>query len=94
MRAAIRARWLAVYRPGMTRVSIITGGAGGMGLATAKIVGQERTLVLCDVRQDRLDAASAALSDLGITATAVNCDVTDRDAVARLFETASAIDSA
>jgi NAD(P)-dependent dehydrogenase (short-subunit alcohol dehydrogenase family) len=62
-----------------------------MGQATAKIVGQDRTLVLCDVRQDRLDAASAALSDLGITATVVNCDVTDRDAVARLFETASAI---
>ena len=34
-----------------------------MGQATAKIVGQDRTLVLCDVRQDRLDAASAALSD-------------------------------
>ncbi|WP_163749871.1 SDR family oxidoreductase [Mycolicibacterium helvum] len=75
----------------MSRVSIITGGAGGMGQATAAIVGQDHTLVLCDVRQDRLDAASAALSDLGITATAVNCDVTDRDAVGRLFETASAI---
>ncbi|BBY65860.1 oxidoreductase [Mycolicibacterium helvum] len=62
-----------------------------MGQATAAIVGQDHTLVLCDVRQDRLDAASAALSDLGITATAVNCDVTDRDAVGRLFETASAI---
>jgi NAD(P)-dependent dehydrogenase (short-subunit alcohol dehydrogenase family) len=62
-----------------------------MGRATAKIVGQDRALVLCDVRQDRLDAASAELSELGITATAVNCDVTDRDAVGGLFETAAGI---
>ena len=66
----------------MSRVSVITGGAGGMGLATAKIVGRDHTVVLCDVRQDRLDAAAAALKDLGVIATAVNCDVTDRDAVA------------
>lgn len=75
----------------MTRVSVITGGAGGMGLATAKIVGQDHELVLCDVRQDRLDSAAATLTDLGITATAINCDVTDRDAVAGLFDTAAGI---
>jgi NAD(P)-dependent dehydrogenase (short-subunit alcohol dehydrogenase family) len=75
----------------MTRVSVITGGAGGMGLATAKIVGKDHELVLCDVRQDRLDAAAGVLSDLGITATAINCDVTDRDAVTRLFETATGV---
>jgi NAD(P)-dependent dehydrogenase (short-subunit alcohol dehydrogenase family) len=62
-----------------------------MGLATAKIVGRDHTVVLCDVRQDRLDAAAATLTDLGMTPTAVNCDVTDRQAVARLFETASGL---
>ncbi|KAA0108828.1 SDR family oxidoreductase [Mycolicibacterium sp. P1-5] len=75
----------------MTRVSVITGGAGGMGLATAKIVGQDHRLVLCDVRQDRLDAATGVLTGLGITATAINCDVTDRSAVTRLFEAAAGI---
>jgi NAD(P)-dependent dehydrogenase (short-subunit alcohol dehydrogenase family) len=70
------------------RVSVITGGAGGMGLATAKIVGRDRTLILCDVRQDRLDAAAAALQDLGMKSTAVNCDVTDRRAVEDLLDTA------
>lgn len=75
----------------MASVSVITGGAGGMGLATAKIIGREHTVVLCDVRQERLDAAQAALDDLGITATSVYCDVTDRDAVTRLFETASGL---
>jgi NAD(P)-dependent dehydrogenase (short-subunit alcohol dehydrogenase family) len=72
----------------MNRVSVITGGAGGMGVATAKIVGRDHTLVLCDVRQDRLDDAAATLKDLGIDATAVNCDVTDRAAVADLLGTA------
>lgn len=73
----------------MTRVSVITGGAGGMGTATAKIVGRDHTVVLCDVRQDRLDVAQSQLSDLGIVATAVNCDITDRQAVDELFDTAS-----
>ncbi|WP_459971922.1 SDR family oxidoreductase [Mycobacterium sp. MUNTM1] len=72
----------------MNRVSVITGGAGGMGLATAKIVGRDHTLVLCDVRQDRLAAAATTLQDLGIAATAVDCDVTDRRAVKDLLGTA------
>ena len=62
-----------------------------MGVATAKIVGRDHMLVLADIRQDRLDAAAATLADLGITATAVHCDVTDRDAVTRLFQTAAGI---
>ncbi|WAJ45469.1 SDR family oxidoreductase [Mycobacterium sp. Aquia_216] len=73
----------------MNRVSVITGGAGGMGLATARIVGRDHAVVLCDVRQDRLDNAAATLKDLGILATVVNCDVTDRGAVADLFATAT-----
>ncbi|MDO3635115.1 SDR family oxidoreductase [Mycolicibacterium arseniciresistens] len=72
----------------MESVSVITGGAGGMGLATAKLLGRQHRIVLCDVRDDRLDAATAALDDLGITATAVHCDVTDADAVAALLKSA------
>jgi NAD(P)-dependent dehydrogenase (short-subunit alcohol dehydrogenase family) len=75
----------------MNRVSVITGGAGGMGLATAKIVGRDHTVVLCDVRQDRLDSAAATLDGLGMTPTAVNCDVTDRGAVADLLDTANGL---
>jgi NAD(P)-dependent dehydrogenase (short-subunit alcohol dehydrogenase family) len=75
----------------MNQVSVITGGAGGMGLATAKVVGRDHTVVLCDIRQDRLDTAAATLKDLGVAATAVNCDVTDRQAIARLLETASGL---
>ncbi|OBH10495.1 oxidoreductase [Mycobacterium sp. E1747] len=60
-----------------------------MGLATARIVGRDHALVLCDVRRDRLKAAVAALEELGMASTAVDCDVTDRAAVAGLLETAT-----
>ncbi|WP_418002748.1 SDR family oxidoreductase [Mycobacterium sp. PDNC021] len=77
----------------MTRVSVITGGASGMGTATAKVVGQDHAVVLADVRQDRLAKAAAELADLGIAATIVNADVTDRAAVNRLFVTATGLGS-
>lgn len=72
-------------------MTVITGGAGGMGVETAKIVGRDHTVVLCDVRQDRLDTAVATLRELGVTATTVNCDVTDRAAVDELFDTAAGL---
>ncbi len=75
----------------MLEVSVITGGAGGMGLATAKIVGRDRVVVICDVRQDRLDAAVMQLEKLGVACSAVACDITDRNSVAGLVESASAI---
>lgn len=60
-----------------------------MGLATAKIVGRDHAVVLCDVRQDRLTTAAATLQDLGIAPTVVHCDVTDRRAVADLLGAAA-----
>ncbi|WP_046322279.1 SDR family NAD(P)-dependent oxidoreductase, partial [Mycobacterium sp. UM_Kg1] len=70
-------------------VAVITGGGGGMGSATAKIVGRDQPVVLCDVRQDRLAATVAALKDFDVTS--VHCDVTDREAVAALFDVAGGI---
>lgn len=62
-----------------------------MGQATARVVGREHAVVLCDVRQDRLDTAAAVLRDDGITATPVHCDVTDPQAVDRLFKETAGI---
>ncbi len=59
-----------------------------MGLATARI-GRDHQLVLCDVSQDRLDAAVVELSALGIEADTVLCDVTDMAVVRRLMDRAS-----
>mgnify|MGYP000182736294 CR=1 FL=1 len=73
----------------MNRVCVITGGAGGMGLATACTVGRDHTVVLADVRADRLDTAAATLADRGVTASVVHADVTDPAAVAQLLDTAA-----
>lgn len=75
----------------MGRVVIITGGAGGMGLATAKLMGRDHIPVLYDNRADRLRAAGRALAELGIEATTVHGDVTDLGRVAELFDTAAGL---
>lgn len=72
----------------MTNVSVITGGAGGMGLATAKIVGRNHFVVLSDVSQERLDVAKAELAKLGIKSETVVSDITDLASVEVLVKTA------
>lgn len=59
-----------------------------MGVATAAVVGRDHTVVLGDVRTDRLDAAAATLAEAGVEAVAVECDVTDPPAVEALFDAA------
>ena len=64
------------------KVVVITGSAGGIGLALAKKFGQDGAkVVVSDVSQDRLQIALNALSDLGISAHACACDVTRRSEV-------------
>ena len=72
-------------------MTVITGGAGGMGTATAAVVGRDHAVVLADVRAERLDAAVATLKDRGISAIGVLADVTDPDAVGAVFDTASGL---
>jgi NAD(P)-dependent dehydrogenase (short-subunit alcohol dehydrogenase family) len=62
-----------------------------MGLAAAKIIGRDRTVVIADVRNDRLDAAAAELDALGIACTAMSCDITDPTAVAEMASTAAGL---
>lgn len=73
----------------MTTVAIITGGAGGMGLATAKILGRDHHLLLADVNQERLDGAVAELQALDLTANSALCDITDSTSVDSLFTRAA-----
>lgn len=69
----------------MKKITVITGGAGGMGLATAKILGRDHHIVICDVNQQRLDAAIAELTQLGVSCSSMVCDITNRDSVDALF---------
>lgn len=73
----------------MAKTAVITGGAGGMGLATARLLGVDHRIVLADLDQERLDSAAAALADAGIEAGTFVCDITDRDSVDGLIRDAA-----
>jgi NAD(P)-dependent dehydrogenase (short-subunit alcohol dehydrogenase family) len=74
-----------------TTVAVVTGGAGGMGLATAKVLGRDHAVVISDIRQEALDAAVSELAGLGIKAEAVVADITDRGSVDALLRQAGSL---
>src|SRR5690606_19420181 len=60
---------------------LITGGAGGMGLACASLMGaQGDSILLTDAGAPALDAAVAELARAGIAADAFVCDLADAGA--------------
>src|ERR1700722_6002124 len=66
------------------KIAFITGGASGFGLALAQVFGREgMTVVIADVRQDRIDQSIEALRKDGVAADGVQLDVTDRTAYGR-----------
>lgn len=64
-------------------VAVVTGGARGIGFEAAKALGScGAHVVLIDLDQGVLDAAVAALSDVGVTSVSTRpLDVTDPDAL-------------
>ena len=76
----------------MVHTAIITGGTGGMGLATAKALGRDHRVVLADLDQSRITAAVEELRALGIDALGEVCDITRPDSVEALFALAEAGD--
>jgi NAD(P)-dependent dehydrogenase (short-subunit alcohol dehydrogenase family) len=66
----------------MDRVHVITGGAGGMGLASARRLAATGAVLLADVSQSALEIASTALNAEGIAAETVVCDVSAENDIA------------
>lgn len=60
-----------------------------MGLATAKVIGRDHHVVICDIDQDRLNAATAELHEQNISCDSVVCDITDRASVGAAFRFAA-----
>jgi NAD(P)-dependent dehydrogenase (short-subunit alcohol dehydrogenase family) len=67
--------------------AVITGGASGIGLATAQVLAAKGAkLVLADVEEGALDAAVQSLRDGGADAHGVICDVRSLEAVEALAD--------
>ncbi|MGH7947616.1 MAG: SDR family NAD(P)-dependent oxidoreductase [Candidatus Binataceae bacterium] len=71
------------------KVAVITGGASGIGFATAKALATRGVkLVIADIEQSALDNAVATLSRSGAKVEGVVCDVGDFKSVQTLADTA------
>jgi NAD(P)-dependent dehydrogenase (short-subunit alcohol dehydrogenase family) len=70
-------------------VSVITVGAGGMALATARLVGATQFVGLADVSKPRLDLAQTALEEGGTQGAAFQCNINERSAVDELLQFAA-----
>src|SRR3954454_15943566 len=69
------------------RVALVTGASSGMGLATAQAFAEAAAaVVLADIDQDALRAATEALTAAGHEAIGVGCDVADEAQVAAMVE--------
>jgi len=72
--------------PELRPVAVITGAAGGIGAATARLLGHTHRLVLTDVNGDRLHALHTILADEGHRADCLPGDLADADTAQALAE--------
>jgi len=72
------------------KTAIVTGGARGMGLATAMILAADHHIVLTDVDETSLGQAVAQIEANGGSAEFVVADITSRDQVDAVFAVAAA----
>jgi NAD(P)-dependent dehydrogenase (short-subunit alcohol dehydrogenase family) len=69
------------------QVALITGASSGMGLATARaFAAAGASVVLADINEDSLRAATDSLTANGHQTLGIACDVADEDQVAALVE--------
>jgi NAD(P)-dependent dehydrogenase (short-subunit alcohol dehydrogenase family) len=72
-------------------ILVITGGAGGMGLACARALADRGRLLLVDLREDLLDQARKALGAQGAVVDTLSCDVTSATDVAAVADRVSGL---
>ena len=70
----------------MKKISVITGGHGGMGKAIAKELGKDSALVLAARSKKKLLAAQAELQELGYEVYTFTVDISNEARVKELAE--------
>jgi NAD(P)-dependent dehydrogenase (short-subunit alcohol dehydrogenase family) len=70
---------------------IVVIGAGSIGQAIARRVGVGKQVLLADLRQENSDAAAKVLSEAGFEVSTAIVDVSSRESVRSLIDTASAM---
>ncbi len=71
------------------KVAIVTGGAGGIGEATARMYAQKGAhLVLADIKDNVAEVAASIARDYGIQAVGVQADLTNPDDMDNIVNTA------
>ena len=72
-----------------SKTALVTGAGSGIGLACAEIFARAgANVAICDVEQDRLDAALSDLATHGTQCFGQLCDVSNAAAVANFFQSA------
>jgi NAD(P)-dependent dehydrogenase (short-subunit alcohol dehydrogenase family) len=66
------------------KVSVITGGGSGMGLATAKILGRDSKVVIVGRHKAKLEHAASELGTQGIEVLPFACDLADSESTGML----------
>ena len=74
----------------MKNVNVVIG-AGSIGQAIARRVSAGKHVLLADLRRENADAAARVLGDAGFEVSTATVDVSSRESVHALVETATAI---
>jgi NAD(P)-dependent dehydrogenase (short-subunit alcohol dehydrogenase family) len=72
------------------KISVVTGGSGGMGRACARLLAKHGPVIIADLKAGDVEAAAAALRAGGAEVTAAVCDVSSAASVAALAQKAAA----
>src|ERR1700741_3634295 len=76
-----------------TKEVIVVIGAGSIGQAIARRVSAGKHVLLADLRQENADAAAKVLSEAGFEVSTTTVDISSRESVRALVNTATAIGS-
>lgn len=74
-----------------SKVFVVTGGASGLGAASAHRLGLRGIVLLCDIDSSGMARVAGEMRSEGMRVETIDCDISDRHAVKSLAETAASL---